>query len=227
MTKTKGYRCRGWAAAAAAGQTKQTVLITPQTVCLCPLGANRVGTIWYWEGNPLQQMGTESASAFSTPWSSTFTESTWQSEQTHCSPLFRERLQISLGKWDPRQLDPGHWAVWQQGPKKLDPLPIDWWSRGQFYQSADILCLNISQKPDYNPAERGCTCKLDKIPWESWAACNHPNWRQHWLWSRFRKQPGWVFWQALGTYEPSYVPCVIQKPLWQTTSSALWESHGN
>ena len=47
------------------------------------------------------------------------------------------------------------------------------------------------------------------------------------LWSRFRKQPGWVFWQALGTYEPSYVPCVIQKPLWQTTSSALWESHGN
>ena len=32
--KTKGYRCRGWVAA---GQTKQTVLITAQTVCLCPL----------------------------------------------------------------------------------------------------------------------------------------------------------------------------------------------
>ena len=37
---------------AAGGQTKQTVLIAAQTVCLCPPGANRVGTIWYG-GNPL------------------------------------------------------------------------------------------------------------------------------------------------------------------------------
>ena len=37
---------------AAGGQTKQTVLIAAQTVCLCPPRANRVGTIWYG-GNPL------------------------------------------------------------------------------------------------------------------------------------------------------------------------------
>ena len=38
---------------AAGGQTKQTVLIAAQTVCLCPPGANRVGTIWYGGENPL------------------------------------------------------------------------------------------------------------------------------------------------------------------------------